>query len=30
MLKNRLTVGLSCIMILFALQKSLLGRRLLP
>src|SRR5882724_3546943 len=28
MLKNRLTIGLSCIMILFALQKSLLGRRL--
>src|SRR6267378_3161784 len=30
MLKNRLTVGFSCIMILFALQKSLLGRRLVP
>jgi hypothetical protein len=30
MSRNRLTVGLSCIMILFALQKSLLGRRLVP
>jgi hypothetical protein len=27
--KNRLTAGFSCIMILFALQKFLLGRRLL-
>jgi hypothetical protein len=30
MLKNRLTVGLSYIMILFALQKSKLGRRRAP
>jgi hypothetical protein len=29
MLKNRLTAGFSCNMILFALQKLLLGRRLL-
>src|ERR1043165_9013938 len=30
MLKNRLTVGFSWIMILFALQKSRFGRRLVP